>query len=79
MVKSRVSHLPLRGPSFVPSGLAIVASTICSGGDLFLVHVIGIEFNLSCYPNDAFHASRSHGKDSGVLILVSMEHPVCPM
>jgi hypothetical protein len=33
------------------------------------VHVIEMELELCCFPNDAFHMSGSHGQNPGVLKL----------
>jgi len=30
---------------------------------------MGMELDLYCFPDDAFHASKSHGQDPGVLKL----------
>jgi hypothetical protein len=45
------------GASFVSSGFAVAASMPSSGISFLPVHVIGMELNLYCLHDDAFHAS----------------------
>jgi len=42
---------------------------IAQGEAFFPVYVIGMELNLCCFPDDAFHASRFCGQGPGVLKL----------
>jgi len=53
----------------LPSGFALAASMPCSGRNLLPVHIIGMELNLYCLPDDVFHVSSFHGQDPGILKL----------
>jgi len=64
----RVSHFSLER-AFFQSVFAGKASMICSGRNLFPDHVIGMEFSLYCFPDDASHAPSFLGQDTDVLKL----------
>jgi hypothetical protein len=62
---------------FFLEGLAFFHSWLAQGETSFPVHVIRMELDLYCLPDNAFHAFGSCGQDPGVLNLDSDPNLCC--
>jgi hypothetical protein len=59
--------MPREGLPVIICGLNEWFPRLAQGETFFSVHIVRMDLNLSCFPNEAFHASGFLGQDTGVI------------